>query len=340
MRAIVFEGPGNIRVESVPDPQIELPSDALVEVTHAGICGSDLWSYRGYGARVPGQRIGHEFIGVVREVGADVSTIKPGDVVVAPFTWSDGVCDACRRGLQTSCEDGGVWGEPGSDGAQGEAMRVPYADGTLVIVPKSLHERPERVLPLADVVATGHHAALSASVRAGTSVAVIGDGAVGACAVLAARRLGAERVLAIGHHPGRLAVAAKFGATDVLAGGVDSIEQAMSLTGGVDVALECVGTQSSLDTCLEVVRDGGVIGLVGVPLAIDDVDMARLFTSNVGLVGGVTPVRAYLPALLADVVAGTLDASAIFDLTVDLDGVPAGYKAMDDRSVLKVMVEL
>lgn len=340
MRAVVFEGPGNVRVETVPDPQIELPSDAVVEVTHAGICGSDLWSYRGYGTRVPGQRIGHEFLGVIREVGNDVSTVKPGDVVIAPFMWSDGVCDACRRGLPTSCEDGGVWGEPGSDGGQGQAVRVPYADGTLVIVPKSLHSRPELVLPLADVVATGQHAAVSAGVRAGASVAVVGDGAVGACAVLAARRLGADRVLAIGHHQGRLAVAAKFGATDVLLGGADSIEEAMSLTGGVDVALECVGTQSSLDTCLEVVRDGGTIGYVGIPLAVEDVDLARLFASNVGLVGGVTPVRAYLPALLADVVAGTLDASAIFDLTVDLDGAPAGYKAMDDRSALKVMIAL
>ena len=216
MRAAVFEGPGNVRVEPVPDPQIVLPTDAVVRVTHAGICGSDLWAYRGYGNRVPGQRIGHEFVGVVEEVGADVSTVDPGDVVVAPFVWSDGVCDYCRANLQTSCEDGGFWGEPGSDGAQGEAVRVPYADGTLVIVPKSLHGAEERVLPLSDVLATGHHAAVSAGVGGGSRVAVIGDGAVALCAVLAPRRVGADRVSVLGPHADRLKLAWDFGGTDVV----------------------------------------------------------------------------------------------------------------------------
>jgi len=340
MRAAVFEGPGNVRVETVPDPEIELASDAVVAVTHAGICGSDLWSYRGYGPRVPGLRTGHEFLGTVTEVGGDVSTVKPGDVVLAPFSWSDGVCQACRRGLQTSCEDGGVWGDSGSDGAHGELVRVPHADGTLVIVPKSLHERPDLVLPLADVVPTGQHAAVTAGVRAGTTVAVVGDGAVGASAALACRRLGAEQVIVIGHHPARLSVAAKFGATDVLDAGPESLEQVMSLTGGVDVALECVGTQSALDTCLEIVRDGGAVGHLGVPHATDKVDLARLFFSNVALVGGMAPVRAYLPGLLADVVAGSLDASALFDLTVDLEGVPTAYRAMDERSAMKVLIEI
>jgi threonine dehydrogenase-like Zn-dependent dehydrogenase len=341
MRATVFEGPGNIRVETVPDAEVDLSTDALVRVTHAAVCGSDLWSYRGYGTRLPGSRIGHEFLGVVEAVGSDVSTVKPGDHVVAPFVWSDGVCDYCRRGLQTSCEDGGFWGEPGSDGAQGEAVRVPYADGTLVIIPKSLHGAESRVLPLSDVVCTGQHAAVSAGVRPGDSVAVIGDGAVGLSTTLAARRLGAEQVVAVGHHRDRLAVAKKFGATEIVEGrGEQVIEEVMSHAGGVDVAIECVGTQSAYDTAISVVRDGGTVGYVGVPHAVEGIDIGMLFGRNIGLRGGVAPARAYLPGLLAEVVAGTLDASAVFDATVDLEGVPGGYKAMDDRSALKVLIEI
>ena len=341
MRATVFEGPGNIRVETVPDAEVDLSTDALVRVTHAAVCGSDLWSYRGYGTRLPGSRIGHEFLGVVEAVGSDVSTVKPGDHVVAPFVWSDGVCDYCRRGLQTSCEDGGFWGEPGSDGAQGEAVRVPYADGTLVIIPKSLHGAESRVLPLSDVVCTGQHAAVSAGVRPGDSVAVIGDGAVGLSTTLAARRLGAEQVVAVGHHRDRLAVAKKFGATEIVEGrGEQVIEEVMSHAGGVDVAIECVGTQSAYDTAISVVRDGGTVGYVGVPHAVEGIDIGLLFGRNISLRGGVAPARAYLPGLLAEVVAGTLDASAVFDATVDLEGVPGGYKAMDDRSALKVLIEI
>lgn len=339
MRAAVFEGPGNVRVQTVPDPQVEVPTDALVRITHAGICGSDLWSYRGYGSRAPGQRIGHEFVGVVEAVGADVSTVKPGDVVVSPFVWSDGVCDYCRAGLQTSCEGGGVWGEPGSDGAQGEAVRVPYADGTLVIVPKSLHGAEERVLPLADVMSTGHHAAVSAGVRGGSRVAVIGDGAVGLCAVMAARRLGAQRVLILGHHSARLKLAWDFGATDVVSGrGEAAVEEVMALTGGVDAVLECVGAQGAFDTAIAIIRDGGTIGYVGVPHAVDGLDIGRLFGRNIGLRGGAAPTRAYIPTLLTDVINGTLDASPIFDLTIGLDEVSAGYQAMDNRSALKVLI--
>jgi threonine dehydrogenase-like Zn-dependent dehydrogenase len=340
MRAVVFEGPGNVRVQTVPDPQVELPTDALVRVTHAAICGSDLWSYRGYGARTPGQRIGHEFVGVVEDVGSDVSTVKPGDVVVSPFVWSDGVCDYCRSGLQTSCEDGGFWGEPGSDGGQGEAVRVPYADGTLVIVPKALHGAEEKVLPLSDVLSTGHHAAISAGVAGGARVAVIGDGAVGLCAVTAARRLGADRVLILGHHPERLQLAWDFGATDVVSGrGEAAVEEVMALTGGVDAVLECVGAQGAFDTAFAIARDGGRVGYVGVPHAVDGIDLGQLFGRNIGLRGGVAPARAYLPTLLTDVVNGTLDVSPIFDLTVGLEDVPMGYKAMDTRAALKVLVK-
>lgn len=340
MRAAVFEGPGNVRVQDVPDPGIEMPTDALVRVTHAGICGSDLWAYRGYGSRVPGQRIGHEFVGVVEDVGADVSTVKPGDVVVSPFVWSDGVCDYCRTGLQTSCEDGGFWGEPGSDGAQGEEVRVPYADGTLVIVPKSLHGAEQRVLPLADVMSTGHHAALAGGVNAGSRVAVIGDGAVGLCAVMAARRLGAGRVLILGHHSERLKLGWDFGATDVVSGrGDEAIEEVMALTGGVDVVLECVGAQGAFDTAFAIIRDGGTIGYVGVPHAVDGIDLGRMFGRNIGIRGGVAPARAYIPTLMTDVVNGTLDASPVFDLAVHLEDVSAGYQAMDTRQALKVLVK-
>ncbi|MDQ6874324.1 MAG: alcohol dehydrogenase catalytic domain-containing protein [Actinomycetota bacterium] len=340
MRAAVFEGPGNVRVQTVPDPSVDLPTDAVVRVTHAGICGSDLWAYRGYGTRVPGQRIGHEFVGVVEDVGSDVSTVKPGDVVVSPFVWSDGVCDYCRGGLQTSCEDGGFWGEPGSDGGQGEAVRVPYADGTLVIVPKSLHGAEDRVLPLADVMSTGHHAAVAAGVRGGSRVAVIGDGAVGLCAVMASRRLGAARVLILGHHAKRLQLGWDFGATDVVSGrGEEAIEEVMALTGGVDAVLECVGAQGAFDTAFAIVRDGGTVGYVGVPHAVDGIDVGQLFGRNIGVRGGIAPARAYLPALLTDVVNGTLDASTVFDLTVGLEEVSAGYQAMDARNALKVLVK-
>lgn len=340
MRAAVFEGPGNVRVQTVPDPSVDLPTDAVVRVTHAGICGSDLWAYRGYGTRVPGQRIGHEFVGVVEDVGSDVSTVKPGDVVVSPFVWSDGVCDYCRGGLQTSCEDGGFWGEPGSDGGQGEAVRVPYADGTLVIVPKALHGAEDRVLPLADVMSTGHHAAVAAGVGAGSRVAVIGDGAVGLCAVMASRRLGADRVLILGHHAKRLQLGWDFGATDVVSGrGEEAIEEVMALTGGVDAVLECVGAQGAFDTAFAIVRDGGTVGYVGVPHAVDGIDVGQLFGRNIGIRGGIAPARAYLPALLTDVVNGTLDASPIFDLNVDLEEVSAGYQAMDARNALKVLVK-
>lgn len=341
MRAAVFEGPGNIRVEQVPDPEVELATDAVVTVRSAAVCGSDLWSYRGYGGRQPGARIGHEFVGVVAEVGPDVRTVRPGDLVVAPFTWSDGTCEYCLAGLQTSCVDGGAFGEPGHDGGQGEAVRVPHADGTLIVVPPTLADADSgSLLALCDVLPAGQHAAVSAGVRWGTTVAVVGDGAVGLCAVLAARRLGAERVVVVGHHEERLDVARRFGATDVVRGrGEDAVEKVMSLTGGAHAVLECVGAQSSFDVAFGVARDGATIGYVGVPHLVDGIDLGPLFGRNIGVRGGVAPARAYIPELMAEVAAGTLDASPIFDLTVDLDGLPDGYLAMDGRKALKVRID-
>jgi threonine dehydrogenase-like Zn-dependent dehydrogenase len=339
MRAAVYEGPGNIRIEEVPDPELELDTDAIVRVTAACICGSDLWSYRGYGTRQPGARIGHEFIGEVIDVGAEVRTVRRGDPVIAPFTWSDGTCEYCLHRLHTSCVDGGVFGEPGHDGAQGEAVRVPHADGTLLVVPPVLRGADQQLLPLCDVLPTGHHAARSAGVGYGHTVAVVGDGAVGLCGVIAARRLGAERIVVIGHHEERLDLAKRLGATDtVSARGEEALEQAISLTGGAHAVLECVGAQSALDTAIAVARDGATIGYVGIPHLVEGLDLGRVFGRNVGIRGGIAPARAYLPELMAEVAAGTIDASAVVDMTVDLEGVPDGYVAMDTRKAIKVRV--
>jgi threonine dehydrogenase-like Zn-dependent dehydrogenase len=342
VRAAVFEGPGNIRIQDVPDPEVELPTDAVVRVVSAALCGSDLWSYRGYGQRQPGERIGHEFLGVVSDVGPDVRTVRPGDLVVSPFTWSDGTCEYCLSGLTTSCVDGGVFGEPGHDGAQGEAIRVPHADGTLVVVPPALRDAdPGLLLPLCDVLPTGHHAARAAGVRFGHRVVVIGDGAVGLCAVLAARRLGAESVTVIGHHEQRLELARRLGATDVVMGrGESAAEQVITLTGGAHAVLECVGAQAAMDTAIAVARDGATIGYVGVPHLVEGVDLSQLFNRNIDLAGGLTPARTYLPELMTDIALGTLNASAVFDSVVDLDGVPDGYLAMDGRKSVKVRVDV
>lgn len=342
MRAAVFEGPGNIRIQQVPDPEVELPTDAVVRVVAAAVCGSDLWSYRGYGQRLPGARIGHEFLGVVADVGADVRTVRTGDLVISPFTFSDGTCEYCLSGLPTSCVDGGIFGEPGHDGAQGEALRVPHADGTLVVVPPALRDAdPGLLLPLCDVLPTGHHAARSAGVRYGQRVVVVGDGAVGLCAVIAARRLGAESVTVIGHHEERLELARRLGATDVVTGrGEDAAEQVITLTGGAHAVLECVGAQAAMDTAIAVARDGATIGYVGVPHLVDGVDLGQLFGRNIGILGGIAPARAYIPELMTDVALGNLDASAVLDASVDLEGVPDGYVAMDSRKAVKVRVNV
>ncbi len=340
MRAAIFEGPGNVRVEQVPDAAVELDTDAVVRVTAASIGGSDLWAYRGYGQRQPGSRIGHEFVGVVEDVGAAVRTVRRGDLVLAPFRWSCGVCEFCLRGLTSSCVDGGFFSEPGHDGGQGEAVRVPHADGTLVVVPQSLRGSETRVLPLCDVLATGHHAAVSAGVDFRSSVAIVGDGAVGLCAVLAARRLGARRILVVGHHTDRLALARDFGATDIVEGrGEAAVEAVMAQTGGVESVLECVGAQGAWDTAIAIAKDGATIGYVGVPHTVDGIDVALLFGRNVSIRGGMCPARAYIPGLLSDVLDGTLDASPVLDLTVGLEEIVDGYAMMDDRLALKTHVK-
>jgi threonine dehydrogenase-like Zn-dependent dehydrogenase len=345
MRASVFHAPGDIRIENVPDSQLQQPTDAIVRITHACICGSDLWFYRGIQTYEAGWRTGHEWMGIVEEVGSEVKTVKKGDRVLAPFTFSDGSCEFCHDGLQTSCMHGGFWGAK-NDGGQAEAIRAPFADATLVALPESV-EGDDRlltaILPLTDVMGTGYHAAMSAGVSAGSTVAVVGDGAVGLCGVIAAKMLGAERIILLGHHRARLDLARKFGATDVVTerdAAADAKVKEMT-KGGAAHVLECVGSKSSMDTAIAIARPGSTIGFVGVPYGSSDgLNMFGLFRNNITLKGGLAPVRSYIPQLLESTISGKIDASAVLDLTVDLDGVPKGYAAMDDRSAMKVMVRL
>ncbi|MFD5825292.1 zinc-dependent alcohol dehydrogenase family protein [Lentzea sp. NPDC060358] len=342
MRATLIYGAEDIRVEEVPDPVLRETTDALVRVVRACVCGSDLWPYKSRDATEHGDRIGHEFVGVVEEVGSEVGTVRPGDLVIAPFLWSDGTCDRCRAGWQSSCRHGGGWGAPGVDGGQGEAVRVPQADGTLVKVPGPVDEALlPSLLTLSDVFSTGHHAAVRARVEKGSAVVVIGDGAVGLCAVLAAKRLGAEQVVLLGRHTERTDLGREFGATDVVAErGEEAVAAVRKLTGGDGAAhvLECVGMEDAFDTALGVVSPGGVVSRVGVPQYERVPFGGKTFMANLTLTGGVAPARAYIPELLPDVLEGRVQPGRVFDRTVPLDEVPGAYRAMNERKALKVMI--
>jgi threonine dehydrogenase-like Zn-dependent dehydrogenase len=335
-------GAGDVQVESVPDAHLVEPTDAVVRVTRAAICGSDLWPYKSMEPTPGGRRMGHEFIGTVEEIGGDVRTMKAGDLVVAPFLWSDGTCVFCREGLQSSCLHGGRYGAEGVDGGQGEAVRVPQADGTLVVLPVDEDDAlMPSLLTLSDVMATGHHAALAAQVSPGKSVAVVGDGAVGLCGVIAAKRLGAEQVILLGRHEDRIALAKDFGATDIVSErGDEAVERVRELTGGLGVqsALECVGLEQATVTALGIVRPGGVVGRVGVPQEDQIPHGTDAFFDNVTIAGGPAPARAYIEELLPDVLEGRIEPGRVFDRSTDLDGVPDGYRAMNDRESIKVMI--
>ncbi len=343
MRATVMYGAGDVHVETVPDARVVEATDAVVAVTRAAICGSDLWPYKSMDPSETGRRMGHEFIGVLEHVGADVRTMKAGDLVISPFVWSDGTCVFCQEGLQPSCLHGGRYGDDGVDGGQGEAVRVPQADGTLVVLPVG---RDDALMPslltLSDVMATGHHAALAANVGPGKTVAVVGDGAVGLCAVIAARRLGAERIIILGRHPDRIALAKDFGATDVISErGDDAVERVRELADGLGAhsVLECVGLEQSTVTALSVARPGGAVGRVGVPQAESIPEGVTTFFDNVTIAGGPAPARAYIEELLPDVFEGRIEPGRVFDRVTNLDGVPDGYRAMNDREAIKVMID-
>ena len=343
MRATVMYKAGDVQIANVPDARIINPTDALVKVTCACICGSDLWPYKKMEPSETGVVMGHEAIGVVEDVGKDVRKVKRGDFVVMPFAWSDGTCEFCAKGLQTSCVHGGFFGNEEIAGAQAEAVRVPLADGTLFTLPVGKDDAlMPSLLTLSDVMGTGHHAAVSAKVRRGNIVAVVGDGAVGLCGVIAAHRLGAEQIIILGHHRDRIALAQKFGATDVVKErGAEAVERVLEITGGLGAhsVLECVGLEQSTTTALSIVRAGGAVGRVGVPQDTKIPLGDETFYKNVSIAGGPAPVRAYVEELLPDVLEGRIEPGRVFDRTTNLDGVPEGYRAMNDREALKVMIE-
>jgi threonine dehydrogenase-like Zn-dependent dehydrogenase len=336
----------DVRLEDLPDPSIHKQTDAIVKVVAACVCGSDLWFYRGDNPIEKPFPIGHEFVGIVQEVGSEVRSLRTGDFVIAPFMYSDNTCPHCQVGIQSACSAGGFWGGPDRDGlmvdgGQGEYVRVPLADGTLV----STRETPDEamvpsLLALSDVMGTGWHAAMAAGVHEGDTVVVVGDGAVGLSGVLAASRMGADRVVAMSRHEARQQIARSFGATDVIAERGEAGEAAiLDLTRGVgaDAVLECVGTGQSMSTALAIARPGATVGYVGVPHGVE-LPVRSMFSRNVGVAGGVAPVRQYLPALRDDVLSGAIDPGLVFDLELPLERVAEGYAAMDDRSAIKTML--
>jgi threonine dehydrogenase-like Zn-dependent dehydrogenase len=347
MRAAIHEAAGQISVQDVPDAALQLSTDAVVRVLRSCICGSDLWAYRGIIDRAAGSRLGHEFIGIVEELGAEVTTLRVGDLVVSPFQWSDNSCPACLDGIHSRCEHGGTFGAPGADGGQGEAVRVPLADGTLVAVPGGLAGVDASILPallaLSDVAATGLHGAVLAGATKGSTVAVVGDGAVGLSAVLGATKvLGAERVILMSRHADRSELGRAFGATDIVAErGEEGIAKVRELTGGFGVrhVVEAVGTPEAWEMAFGMARVGGTVGSVGVPHTSPQLGIFTPFRQHLSISFGIAPVRRYLPDLIARVLDGSYDPGAVFDNTIPLDLVADGYQAMSDRRSIKTMLE-
>jgi threonine dehydrogenase-like Zn-dependent dehydrogenase len=336
MRVTTIHAPRDIRLEERPAPTIEEPTQAIVKVVASCICGSDLWPYRGENQIDPGSPIGHEAIGVVEEVGAEVRSFRPGDFVIAPFVHCDNTCPHCRAGMTSVCDRQGF-----TNGGQGEYFTVHQADGSLV---KTDGWPDESLLPsllaLTDVMATGWHAAVASRVRPGSTAVVVGDGAVGLCGVLAASQMGAERVIAMSRHEPRQKIANEFGATDIVPErGEEGEQRILDLTDGVgaDAVLECVGTNAAMDTAFKIARPGAMVGFVGAPHGVE-LPVRRMFVNNVGLAGGMAPVRTYLPDLLERTLEGRINPGLVFDLTLPLDEVAEGYQAMDERRAIKVML--
>lgn len=343
MKAAIFNGKGKIDVGERPDPVVQEPTDAIVHVVRSCVCGSDLWYFRGINPHEIGS-IGHEFIGVIEAVGDEARELKVGQLVIAPFKYSCGRCVHCTYGVPTSCISGGSFGNGVMDGGQGEKVRVPQAAGTLVAVPENDYtdEQLASFTALSDVMCTGHHAAICASVRPGSTVAVVGDGAVGLSAVLAAKRLGASRIIALSRYPSRQTLAREFGATDIVAErGDQAAEMIKELTNsiGVDAALECVGSDEAMQTAIYATRPGGSVGFVGLPHDVE-IPIHHLLRENIGLRGGIAPAREYIPELLQEVVAGTINPGRVFDFATDLDHVSEAYEAMDERRAIKSLLRV
>ncbi|MEU2750987.1 zinc-dependent alcohol dehydrogenase family protein [Streptomyces collinus] len=337
MRGAVIHAPGDVRFENLDDPKIIEPTDAVIRTVATCVCGSDLWPYRGLEPVGDPHPMGHEYVGIVEEIGSEVTHVKPGQFVVGSFATSDNTCVNCLNGWQSSCLNREFMST-----CQADYVRIPNAHGTLVATDE--HPDAEMVpslLAVSDVMGTGWYAALAAEVKPGSTAVVVGDGAVGLCGVIAAKELGAERIIAMSRHASRQKLALEFGATDIVAErGDEGIARVKDLTGGIgaDSVLECVGTADSMRQALRSARPGGNVGFVGVPHEVA-IDGEELFFSHVGLRGGPAPVRRYLPDLIDRVLTGRINPGKVFDLTLPLDQVAEGYRAMDERRAVKALLK-
>ncbi|MFJ9150659.1 zinc-dependent alcohol dehydrogenase family protein [Streptomyces sp. NPDC102270] len=337
MRGAVIHAPGDVRFETLDDPKILAPTDAVIRTAATCVCGSDLWPYRGAEPIGDPHPMGHEYVGIVEEVGSEVTNVRPGQFVVGSFATSDNTCVNCRSGWQSSCLNREFMST-----CQADYVRIPNAHGTLVATDEFPDaEAVPSLLAVSDVMGTGWYAALAAEVKPGSTAVVVGDGAVGLCGVIAAKELGAERIIAMSRHESRQKLALEFGATDIISErGDEGITRVKDLTGGIgaDSVLECVGTAESMRQALHATRPGGNVGFVGVPHEVS-IDGQELFFSQVGLRGGPAPVRRYLPDLIDLVLTGRINPGKVFDLTLSLDQVAEGYKAMDERRAIKALLK-
>ena len=338
MLATVLHAPGDVRFEDVAEPKIEKPTDAIIKLSATCVCGSDLWPYRGLQPVDGPMHMGHEYCGVVVEVGSDVKTVKPGQFVVGSFCLSDNTCPHCRHGFQSSCEQ-----REFMSGAQAPYARVPLADGTLVATESMPDEDLiPSLLAVSDVLGTGWYAADAARVQPGSTVVVVGDGAVGLMGVLAAKQMGAERIIAMSRHKTRQDLALEYGATDIVSERGDAgVARIKELTGrvGADAVLECVGTQESMTQAIQCARPGAMIGYVGVPHGVE-LDGQSLFFSQTGMQGGPAPVRRFLPHLMDLVLSRKINPGKVFDLQLPLADVAEGYAAMDERRAIKALLRV